>query len=235
MPRLKSSGGRKVKTFKPRGQKTPKSPSLTPSPKLDPLDAELAPRDLAFVQHYCVHFNQTRAAIEAGFPPKSAHVRGSNLVRDGKVAAAIMRRRVAQAQKLELSQERVAQELMRVGYANMADYAPLYGEGTPAEKLAMLTRDQAAAVQEIVVEEFRDGRTRARQVRRTKFKLADKRGSLELLARHLGMVSDKVDHNVVHSGTIVHALLKEIDDQTRGRPIIDAVPSLPAPKEGEAA
>jgi phage terminase small subunit len=55
-----------------------------------------------------------------------------------------------------------------------------------------LTRDQAAALVEVTVENFLDGRGEtAREVRRVKFKLADKRAALVDIGKHLGMFVEK--------------------------------------------
>jgi hypothetical protein len=117
---------------------------------------------------------------------------------------------------------------MAAAFANYADYSPMFGEGTVAEKLALLTRDQAAAVQEITIEEFRDGRTAARQVRRTKLKLVPKISSLELLAKANGWLVDKVEHDHEHQHSILAVMLKEIAARQEGKPIVDdAVQDLP--------
>lgn len=47
------------------------------------------PKQAAFVQFYLVDLNATQAAIKAGYSPKSAHVTGSKLLRNPKVATAI--------------------------------------------------------------------------------------------------------------------------------------------------
>jgi hypothetical protein len=58
-----------------------------------------------------------------------------------------------------------------------------------------LSRDQAAALAEITVETFMVGRGKvARDVRRVKFKLADKLGALNQLARHHKLLTDKHEH-----------------------------------------
>ena len=60
--------------------------------------------------------------------------------------------------------------------------------GDPFLDFSKLTRDRAAALAEVAVEEFVDGRCEnARAVKRVKFKLHDKRAALVDLGRHLGM------------------------------------------------
>jgi hypothetical protein len=54
-----------------------------------------------------------------------------------------------------------------------------------------LTRDQAAAIQDITIDEYTDGRGQdAQPVKRIKFKLRDKRAALVDLGKHLGMFKD---------------------------------------------
>jgi hypothetical protein len=68
--------------------------------------------------------------------------------------------------------------------------------------LSKLTRNQAAAIGEITVEEYTertgsdaDGKPIFENVKRTKFKLTDKRGALVDLGRHLKLFTDKVEVN----------------------------------------
>jgi phage terminase small subunit len=76
----------------------------------------------------------------------------------------------------------------------MLDYMRLGDHGAAYIDFNDLTRDQAAAIQEITVDEYMVGSGEAaREVRKTKFKLADKRGALELLARHHKLLTDKLE------------------------------------------
>jgi hypothetical protein len=189
----------------------------------------LSPRHAAFVNHYTVHFNGARAAREAGYAKKAAHVQASRLLRNVHIAAEIERRRAALAEQLhDISRDRIKREIACLALANMQDFSCMFGAGTPAEKLALLTREQAASVQELVVEESHDGRSGGREIRRIKFKLADKRGSLELLARIKGMLTEKHDRQLQHQGLIIQALLQDIDERTRGKPIVEVAVTSPA-------
>ena len=61
-------------------------------------------------------------------------------------------------------------------------------DGDPYVDMSNLTRAQAAALQEFVVEDFKDGRGEdARDVRRIRIKMRDKLRPLVELGKHLGI------------------------------------------------
>lgn len=98
------------------------------------------------------------------------------------------------ADRAEVTVERVLRELALIGFANMADYMRVGPDGDPYLDFSALSRDQAAALAEVTVEDFKEGRgENARDVRKVKFKLADKRAALVDIGRHLKMFTDKVD------------------------------------------
>lgn len=99
--------------------------------------------------------------------------------------------------KLAITKEAVLGELAKIAFANMADYMKVGEDGQPSLNFKDLTRDQAAALTEITVEEFKDGRSDKREVRRVKFKLADKEKALVDLGKHLGLFIERVEHGGV--------------------------------------
>ncbi len=194
-----------------------------PNAVVRPADG-LPPRHAAFVENYLLDFNGRRAAKAAGFKGNADTLAStaSRIIRDSKVAAEISRRRHERAENMEnVTKDRVLYELGSVGLANFDDFAPMFGDGDMAEKLSNLTRTQAAAVKEVILEEFRDGRSDWRTVRRTKFKLHSKEASLKLLAEMNGWVTEKVDVKHHHTGTILHAMMAEIAAEEDGKPIVE--------------
>jgi phage terminase small subunit len=125
---------------------------------------------------------------------------------DPIIVAEITKRREALIEKLDITPERIARELALIGFANMQDFVSV-NNGALVMDVTTLTRDQAAALKEVTVEEFTDGQSR--EFRRVKIKLADKLNALMLLAKFLGMFTEKYQRD--NRQTLVGVLLDEID------------------------
>jgi phage terminase small subunit len=99
------------------------------------------------------------------------------------------------AEQLVISKKRVLEELAKIAFANMADFMTVGASGEPVLNWRNLTHDQAAALQEVTVDEYIEGRgDNARQVRRVKFKLAPKQPALEKIGIELGMFVNRSDN-----------------------------------------
>lgn len=147
-----------------------------------------------FVDEYLVDLNATQAAIRSGYSRKTAQEQSSRLLSNAMVSDAITKRRDAIAAKTEVTQERIIAELAKIGFANMADYMRSNPDGDPYLDFSALTRDQAAALTEVTVEDYTEGRGEdARDVKRVKFRLGDKRAALVDLGKHLGMFREHID------------------------------------------
>lgn len=150
-----------------------------------------------FVSEYLIDLNATQAAIRAGYSEKTAKQIGSRLLSHVDVAAAIAEGQTKIAAKHGVTAERVVAELALIGFSNMHDYIRIGPDGDPYTDFSALTREQAAAIGEVTVEDFKDGRgDDARDVRKVRFKLSDKRAALVDLGKHLGMFTERVAVNV---------------------------------------
>lgn len=171
----------------------------------------LSKKQNVFIAEYLTDFNATRSYIAAGYSKNGAEVSACKLLRNPKVAAEIERRTEKRIQRLEITADGVLQELAKLGFSNMQDYVQVQ-DGEAFIDLSKVSREQFAAVQEITVEEYTEGRgEEKRDIKRTKFKLGDKRGSLELLGKHLKLFTDKVEH----AGTVTYkpADLSQLSDE----------------------
>ena len=104
-----------------------------------------------------------------------------------------------QARKMEVSPESVIAELGKIAFADVADFTDDSGRFVGMDVLA---RNNSAAIQELTIDEERrsDGRSGAKRKRktgtastitRTRIKLANKLGALELLGRHSNLFGDR--------------------------------------------
>jgi phage terminase small subunit len=149
------------------------------------------PRQQRFVQEYLVSLNATKAAIAAGYSERSAHVHGCKLLKEPKVAAEIAVQQRAAADRAGISVDRVIQELARIAFANMEDFARFGGDAVDLVDSGSLTREQLAAVAEL-------GQTASKYGNSVRFKLHDKIRAVELIGKHLGMFVDR--HTVAAEG-----------------------------------
>lgn len=164
------------------------SPSaVSASEGVDSSAEELTPKQARFCQEYVIDLNGKQAAIRAGYSEHSAEMQASRLLSYAKVAARVGEMQAEIANRNRATANRVIQELQSIAFANHLDYVRLV-EGEPAVDLSKMTREQAAAIKDITVEDYRDGRgEESRDVRRVRLSLYDKHPALVNLGKHLGM------------------------------------------------
>jgi len=129
--------------------------------------------------------------------PAAAETNASRLLRNAQVSARIDELKAAAAEGAVATARQVLEELTKIGLSNMQDYMRAGADGDPVLDFSKLSREQAAVLQEVTVESFMDGRRDdAREVRKVKFKLADKIAALVALGRHHKLFTDKHQHHV---------------------------------------
>jgi phage terminase small subunit len=159
------------------------------------------PRYERFAQELAIGKSATESYVTAGF--KNNRHNAAALARTQHILARVAEIMAGEAtirtkgleraiERTAISKERVLTELAKIGFSNMLDYMQVGPDGDPVLNFAALTRDQAAALVEVTVEDFKDGRgDDARDVRRVKFKLADKRSALVDIGKEIGMFIDR--------------------------------------------
>jgi phage terminase small subunit len=151
-----------------------------------------------FAQEVAKGANFEDAHVTAGYKRNSGNA--SALARRPEISARItelkglgMSRAVT---AIGVSKERIVAELVKIGFSNMLDYVRINADGLPYCDFSAITRDQAAAIQEVNVEvgsaiEYNEkGERTAVPVRKVRFKLADKRAALIDMGKHLGMFKE---------------------------------------------
>jgi phage terminase small subunit len=145
-----------------------------------------------FIKEFLIDQNASRAAIAAGYSPKSAHVTGSRLLNDVKVRRAIEIRNARLNEKADVTVERVKLELARLAFYDPLAY---WNEDGTAKPLHEIGEDARRAIAGLDVAELFTGNGEDRGLAGyiKKFKLADKGAALERLGRHLQMFPTKVE------------------------------------------
>jgi len=141
--------------------------------------AKLTPKQRRFVNEYLIDLNATQAAIRAGYSKKTAQQIGAENLSKPVIQAEIQKRQVKLQNKLEITQERVLQELAAIAFANGADFAKVVNTGL-LPTVEMIPTDELApeklpAIAGIKANQYG-----------VEVKLHDKVKALELLGKYLG-------------------------------------------------
>lgn len=95
----------------------------------------LTPKQQLFVHYYCQHWNGKKAAIAAGYPPKSAQQVGSENLFKPVIKEAIDEQLSRITGKVDFDAESVVQEIGHLAFANIKDCYDENGELIPINEL----------------------------------------------------------------------------------------------------
>lgn len=166
-----------------------------------------------FVEEYLIDLNATQAAIRAGYSAKTAYSAGQRLLKDVEVQRAVTDAQGKRSARTEITQDRVLQELARIGFADMRKLLRWTGnlpkmDEAKAEESGEVEISVANFVQLFDSDELDDDTAACiSEISQTKdgalkVKLHDKRAALEAIGRHLGMFKDRVEHTGKDGGPI---------------------------------
>lgn len=161
-------------------------------------EKKMTPKQQLFVAEYLVDLNATQAAIRAGYSPKTAYSQGERLLKNVEVSSAIQAAMEKRVEKTEITAQRVLDEISKLSFSDIRKFFDENGNLLPVH---MLSDDAAAAISSIeVVTKVLPGRGEGESAEVEyihKIKTWDKRGSLELLGRHLKLFREQIDLNVL--------------------------------------
>lgn len=138
-----------------------------------------------FAAEYQTDCNAVQAAIRAGYSPKTARAKTSQLLRNPEIRALIRAGEQERLEQMGVTQERVIMELARIAFSDMRAAVQWDESGAIARASRSLSRDEAAAIAELIANT--DAQSGSAHVR---VKLYDKLKALEMLSRHLGVFKD---------------------------------------------
>lgn len=159
-------------------------------------------REKRFIKEYIIDLNAAQAAIRAGYSPRTAKQQGQRLVKKDSVQAAIQKEISKRSKRTEITADKVLEEYAKLGFSDVSDYLEVVTErvlvghdketGEPISDIsqfvlmkdtANIPKNKLAAISEI--KQAKDGSI--------SFKLHDKKGALDSIAKHLGMFVDRTE------------------------------------------
>ena len=135
-----------------------------------------------FVEEYLIDLNATQAAIRAGYSPDTAGSIGAENLKKPEIKSRIDKAMAERSRRTGINQDRVLQELARIGFAKITDVV----DPDTAEIRTDASDDDLACIQSIKIKPNEFGTER-------EVKLYDKKAALVDLGKHLGLFKDKVE------------------------------------------
>ena len=149
---------------------------------------KLTDKQIKFAYAWMVHRNDQKASIEAGYSGNALNAfqyRNKPHIREFIGILLEEKMRV-----YEITLNNIFKELAKIAFSNSFDYVSFTKDGDPFVDLSKVTPEQAAAIAELSVDDYVEGRgDDARDVKKVRVKLHDKRSALVDLAK-LKMIVD---------------------------------------------
>jgi len=145
-------------------------------------------RQERFCNEYLLDLNAGRAAVRAGYSENGCQQAGSRLLARPYIAARIEELQAKREARTQVTQDRVLKELAAIGFADIADYAGIEdGAEGQGQVITLKNTADLPAEKRAAIAGMRQG------TKGIEIKLCDKLKALELMARHLGMMRDKLE------------------------------------------
>lgn len=156
---------------------------------------DLTEKQKRFCDEYLIDLNATQAAIRAGYNEKTAYSMGQRLLKNVEVQKKIQSLKNDRSERTEITQDMVLRELAAIAFANATDIVQV------AEKAFVTDSGNEVMLPDVVITEtskltpeqkkaiagIKQGRNGI------EVKMNDKTRALELLGKHLGMFTEKVE------------------------------------------
>jgi phage terminase small subunit len=176
---------------------------------------DLTQKQTRFVEEYLVDCNATQAAIRAGYSPKGASVRGSELLANRKVSEKVSKCRRVQSERTGVTADRVVSELASIGFSNPGKFIKFL-DGTAVLDFSKMTEEDSKSVAEIQQEVYYEKASlgAGRMVRKTRIKFHNKLPALEALAKHTGVYDRDNEYREKEITGAVRSAMREVGSMT---------------------
>lgn len=172
--------------------------------------AKLTARQKRFIGEYLVDLNATQAALRAGYSEKSAGKIGFQLLEKTRVQEEIDKAMRAREKRTNITQDMVLEEYRQLGFSKITDYLTVRTERILVGR-DMETNEPISEIRQLLIlkdtsEIPKDKLAAIAEIKETQhglsFKLHDKKGALDSIAKHLGMFVERLEHTGKDGGPI---------------------------------
>lgn len=151
--------------------------------------AKLNAKQRRFVEEYLIDLNATQAAIRAGYKRSEyTDTNAAKLLENTRIAEEIEKAMAERSKRTGINQDRVLLEIAKLALVNAADVIDM----DSATVLPDAKPEDLACIQSVKVKRTTKGKN---VIEEREVRFYDKKSSLELLGRHLGMFKDKLEIN----------------------------------------
>lgn len=139
-----------------------------------------------FCEEYLIDLNATQAAIRAGYSTDTANEQGARMLANVSIRARIDEALAERSRRTGVTADRVVRELAKIAFVNADD---LIDTETASIRDGASEEDRAC-IASVKVKTSSGGDM---DITEREIKLCDKLKALELLGKHLGMFTEKVE------------------------------------------
>jgi phage terminase small subunit len=145
----------------------------------------------AFVAEYLKDFNGADAVRRWKPDAKRPDVIASKWLKKPSVQAKLAKQKNRLCDRYEITADRIYEELAYLAFGRITDFFRTTSEGDPVVDLSEMDEKKGAAISEITVDDYVDGRGEGkRDVKRIKLRMHDKHAALVTLAKAKGIYQD---------------------------------------------
>ncbi len=158
-------------------------------------EGNLTAKEALFVHHYVTNgYNAAAAARAAGFAESSANTQGAKLVAKPRVKAAIDALIAPTLKKLNVTKDRIIEELALIAFSDIGEAFNANGDLLPIHDMPESIRRALSGIDVDMLFEGR-GEDKEHVGFTKKIRTWEKTKAIELLGKHLKMWTDKVEIN----------------------------------------
>lgn len=156
-------------------------------------DNQLSQTEFRAVEFYMQGCGKTESMLKAGYSKNYSEKRQTHFFNRDDISREVEKRRFAMKTRNNKIVDRIQDELAKIAFFNIGEVIEVTEEGDIIFNYDEATMEEFAAIGEITVETYVEGRGEdAQTVKRVKVKPYDKKAALDSLARIHGMFNDKL-------------------------------------------